>query len=155
MPLILGNTLEINYEPADLAYLDPPYSSHSYFSYYHIWDSIARWDKPEVGLGTNRRIDRVTKSDEYDGSMASAWNSKTHALKAFDKLIRRLPTRYVLISYNNESLVPIEDLVALSRTFGKIYVQQIDYKRNIMAQIGNGVVGPTRNTEYLILIDRI
>ena len=150
----VGNTLEIDYESADLAYLDPPYSSHTYFTYYHIWDSIARWDKPEVGLGTNRRIDRVSKADEFDPSMASPWNSKATALKAFETLIRRLPTRYVLISYNNESLVAIEDLIALSRKLGKTHVEEIDYKRNIMSQIGNGEVGATRNTEYLILIDR-
>jgi len=149
-----GNALEINYEQADLAYLDPPYSSHTYFSYYHIWDSIARWDKPEVGLSTNRRIDRVSKSEDYDVSMVSPWNSKTHALKAFETLICRLPARYVLISYNNESLVPIDELIALCRRLGQTHVQAMDYKRNIMAQIGNGVAGATRNTEYLILIER-
>lgn len=150
----VGNCLEINYDQADLAYLDPPYSSHTYFSYYHIWDSIARWDKPQVGLSTNRRIDRVSKADEYDPSMASPWNSKIKAAKAFETLINRLPVRYVLISYNNESLVPIDDLIALSKRFGKVVVEEIEYKRNIMSQIGNGEAGDTRNKEYLILIDR-
>jgi adenine-specific DNA-methyltransferase len=150
----VGNCLEINYEQADLAYLDPPYSSHTYFSYYHIWDSIARWDKPEVGLGTNRRKDRITKADEYDGSMASPWNSKGKVAKAFETLIERLPVRYVLISYNNESLIPIEELINLSKKYGKVVAEEIDYKRNIMSQIGNGEAGETHNKEYLILIDR-
>ena len=149
----VGNALEITYDTADLAYLDPPYSSHTYFSYYHIWDSIARWDKPEVGLSTNRRIDRVAKSDEYDASMVSMWNSKTHALKAFETLLRKLPVRFLLISYNNESLVPIEELIALCRRIGNTHFQELDYKRNVMAQIGNGVVGATRNIEYLILVE--
>jgi len=150
----VGDCLQIKYEPADLAYVDPPYSSHTYFSYYHIWDSIARWDKPEVGLKTNRRIDRVTSADEYDGTMASPWNSRTKALAAFELLIKRLPVTYVLISYNNESLVPIEELIALCRRLGQTHYETIDYKRNIMSQIGNGEVGAERNLEYLILVKK-
>jgi adenine-specific DNA-methyltransferase len=150
----VGNCLSIKYEPADLAYIDPPYSSHTYFSYYHIWDSIARWDKPEVGLKTNRRIDRVTSADEYDEEMSSPWNSKIHALEAFNKLFTRLPVKYLLVSYSNESLVPINDLIALARKHGKILVQEIDYRRNIMSQIGNGEVGGKYNKEYLILIKK-
>lgn len=150
----VGDALEIKYEPADLAYLDPPYSAHTYFSYYHIWDSIARWDKPEVGLKTNRRIDRITSADEYDDSMSSPWNSKSKALEAFEQLIKRLPVRYVLISYNNESLVPIEELIALCKTIGPIHVEEIDFRRHIMSQLGNGEAGAKRNIEYLILIQK-
>ena len=54
----------------------------------------------------------------------------------------------------NDSLIPIEDLIKLARTHGKILVQEIDYKRNIMSQIGNGEAGAKRNIEYLILIKR-
>jgi adenine-specific DNA-methyltransferase len=107
-----------------------------------------------VGLKTNRRIDRVTSADEYDDSMASPWNSRTKAAAAFEKLIKRLPVTYVLISYNNESLVPIEDLIALCRRYGPTLYEQIDYRRNIMSQIGNGEVGAERNTEYLILLKK-
>ena len=150
----VGDSLTIKYDPADLAYIDPPYSSHTYFSYYHIWDSIVRWDKPDVGLKTNRRIDRVTASDEYDDSMASPWNSKNHALEAFKQLFTRLPAKYLLVSYSSDSLVPIQELIDLSRKFGKIVVQEIDYRRNIMSQIGNGEIGEKRNKEYLILIKK-
>jgi len=150
----VGDCLTLKYETADLAYLDPPYSSHNYSSYYHIWDSITRWDKPEVGLKTNRRVDRITSSDEYDESMSSPWNSKVHALEAFEQLVKRLPTKYVLISYNDESLVPINDLITAMKKYGQLHINEIDYKRNIMSQIGNGVVGNTHNKEYLILITR-
>src|SRR5262249_39013486 len=33
---------------ADLAYLDPPYNQHSYLGNYHVWESLVRWDQPEV-----------------------------------------------------------------------------------------------------------
>lgn len=30
----------------DLAYLDPPYNQHRYFTNYHVWESLVRWDSP-------------------------------------------------------------------------------------------------------------
>ena len=31
----------------DLAYLDPPYNQHRYFSNYHIWETLIAWDSPD------------------------------------------------------------------------------------------------------------
>lgn len=154
----VGNALTITYEPATVAYIDPPYSAHSYSTYYHIWDSITRWDKPAVGLKTNRRIDRVSSAAEYDESMSSAWNSKRTALASFLTLIERLPARFVLVSYNDESLVPLDTLVAsLRATYTSVVVKMIPYKRNIMAQIGNAAAADehkTANNEVLIWIGK-
>jgi len=152
-----GDCLELDYPTADLAYLDPPYSAHSYSTYYHIWDSIAAWDKPAVGLKTNRRVDRIASHEEFDTHMASLWNSKKSALNAFEKLVKRLPVKNVLISYNNESLVPIETLLKVLRKIGAVTVHEIDYKRNIMSQIGNAALGGatefvTENKEYLLMV---
>jgi len=157
----VGNCLEIEYTTADVAYLDPPYSNHSYSTYYHIWDSITRWDKPAVSLNTNRRVDRVSKADEFDGAMVSVWNSKKTALNAFITLCTRLPVKYLLISYNNESLVPLDTLISsLEAEFGKenINVEEISYQRNIMSQIGNASLYKdefkTQNVEVLIWITK-
>lgn len=156
-----GNCLQITYEKADLAYLDPPYSSHSYATYYHIWDSIAAWDKPAVGLNTNRRADRVSGDSSYDSDMSSSWNSKKSALAAFESVIDRLPVRWVLISYNNESLVDVDSLQKLFKKYPRVITTAIDYKRNIMSQIGNATKDKpedtkfrTENVEYLFLIDK-
>ena len=142
-----------------MAYLDPPYSSHSYSTYYHIWDSVTRWDKPEVSLKTNRRVDRVSKSSEFDADMVSPWNSKVKALAAFIELCKRLPARNLLISYNNESIVPLDQLTeALEKEFGPIDVEKISYQRNIMAQIGNAALYndtfKTENVEVLMWIKK-
>jgi adenine-specific DNA-methyltransferase len=155
---IIGNALTNEYEAATVAYVDPPYSSHSYATYYHIWDSITRWDKPAVGLKTNRRIDRVSGAEVFDESMSSSWNSKKTALQSFMILVARLPTRFVVISYNDESLVPLESLVAELRAIYTrgVIVKKIPYKRNIMAQIGNaagnGQEPVTENHEALIWV---
>lgn len=159
---LVGDCLALAYEPADIAYLDPPYSSHSYASYYHIWDSIVRWDKPAVGLKTNRRIDRVSGSAAYDASMISPWNRRGGALPAFLTLVASLPVSAVLISYNDESIVSLEDLMkALKAVYGDtaVSMKRIPYKRNIMASIGNAELytddHKTENTEVLIWVSKI
>jgi len=157
----VGNALTIPYEAATVAYLDPPYSAHSYATYYHIWDSITRWDQPAVGLKTNRRIDRVSSSEEFDESMSSSWNSKKTALESFMLLVARLPVKYAVISYNDESLVSLDTLItSLKGVYGAaVIVKKIPYKRNIMAQIGNaaeaiaeGATAKTENNEVLIWV---
>lgn len=155
----VGDCLVNNYTKADLAYLDPPYSAHSYSTYYHIWDSITRWDKPPVKLSTNRRADRVVAADEYDPSMKSLWNSKTTALEAFLRICRRLPVKHLLISYNNESLISLDTLVkTLKENFTSVSVKEIPYKRNIMSQIGNAALytdeHKTDNVEVLIWVTK-
>jgi adenine-specific DNA methylase len=94
--------------------------------------------------------------------MSSSWNSKKTALESFTRLVDRLPVKYVVISYNDESLVSLEVLVDTLKakyTAERVVVKKIPYKRNIMAQIGNaaeaiadGGVAKTENNEVLIWI---
>lgn len=164
---VVGDALKVEYAPATVAYLDPPYSPHSYATYYHIWDSITRWDKPAVGLKTNRRIDRVSGAEGFDAAMVSPWNSKRGALAAFMALVERLPVTAVCISYNDESIVPLEGAGGLVESLkgrwgdGCVEVMKIPYQRNIMAQIGNAAAeggkaargeAKTENHEVLIWV---
>ena len=41
----------------DVVYLDPPYNQHSYLSNYHLWETLVRWDQPEVYGVAKKRID--------------------------------------------------------------------------------------------------
>jgi adenine-specific DNA-methyltransferase len=153
-----GDALRIDYPKADLAYLDPPYTAHSYATYYHIWDSIAKWDKPEVSLKTNRRIDRVSGSENFDIEMSSLWNKKAEALSATKTLMERLPVKYIILSYNNEGIIKQEDLFSMLKEFRNIEVEEIDYKRNIMSSIGNATIYKeefrTKNKEFIIIVEK-
>lgn len=156
---IEGDALKIDYAPHDVAYLDPPYSPHAYSTYYHIWDSIARWDKPETALKARRRVDRVAKHESFDEAMSSPWNRPKAALGAFDELLGRLPVKHAIISYSDESLVRREDLIAKCEEHGSVEVREIDYGRNIMSQIGNATKNGDpakgqRNKELLIVVTK-
>jgi len=156
----VGDALRVMYGECDVAYVDPPYSPHSYATYYHIWDSITRWDKPAVGLKTNRRADRIS-GEGFDERMTSPWNSKKSALTAFLALIERLPAKAVVISYSDESIVPLATLEAALRERYTVHKKVIPYKRNIMSQIGNaeaaitaGAEAKTTNHEILLWIEK-
>jgi adenine-specific DNA-methyltransferase len=151
-----GDALKIDYPEADIAYLDPPYTAHSYSTYYHIWDSIARWDKPEVMLKTNRRADRCFSKDSCDKNMLSGWNYKNTVLSSFDSLIKKLKVNDVFISYNNEGLVSKEEMNDMFEKHGKVSITAIDYKKNIMTKIGNGSTDDAcmENIEYIYHINK-
>ena len=54
----------------DLAYLDPPYNQHRYFTNYHVWETLVAWDAPEAYGVARKRV------DARDPSTHSAFNSK-------------------------------------------------------------------------------
>ena len=75
---------------ADVAYIDPPYNSRQYSRFYHVYETLVKWDKPALH-GEARKPDPENMSDYCRNS----------ALVAFTNLIRRLRCRYLFVSYNN------------------------------------------------------
>jgi len=69
-----GDALEVvdAVGPFDLAYLDPPYNQHRYFTNYHIWETLVRWDQPEYyGVACKRGLTHATRPRRAD-SISSA-----------------------------------------------------------------------------------
>lgn len=156
---ISGNALKIDYKSASVAYLDPPYTPADYSTYYHIWDSITKWDKPQVSLKTNRRIDRVKSSDKRDLNMKSPWYSKKTALKATEELINRLPVEYCVFSYSDEGLISYEEMKTLCEKYKSYKFHQQAHKRHVMSRIGAGGdeaknAKKKKNIEYVIVIEK-
>src|SRR5262249_7081505 len=50
----------------DLVYLDPPYTQHSYFSNYHVWETLVRWDAPEQYGVAGKRVDCRQRRSRYN-----------------------------------------------------------------------------------------
>ncbi len=137
--------------PFDLVYLDPPYNQHRYLGNYHVWESLVRWDKPEVYGIAKKRIDcREYKSD---------FNSRKGIRDAFAALVKNMDARYVLVSFNNEGYLSQEELIELLSVRGEVAAMDVDYKRYVGAQIGIynpqgdkvGKVSHLRNRELLFL----
>jgi adenine-specific DNA-methyltransferase len=137
----------------DLAYLDPPYNQHRYFSNYHIWESLVRWDKPETYGIANKRL------DARDAEMKSPFNSKKTMPAALAKLVTDLNCETMILSYNNESWLSRSDLLDIASTRGHVEIVDFDFKRYVGSQIGVfnkagqkvGVPGAKRNIEHMVI----
>lgn len=106
----------------DIAYIDPPYTVTQYVSAYHMLETIARYDSPLItGLGGKRN--RNGKNSLYA--------RRNEAITAFEDLFRQLKFKYILISYSNQGLVSLDDLIDLAKKFavnGCVQVNYFDYK---------------------------
>jgi adenine-specific DNA methylase len=114
---------------------------------------VALWDKPDVGLKTNRRVDRIG-----DKTPKSPWYHRNTAPDAFRSLFARLPVKNILVSYGSDSkIMTSETLLSICQEFGDVTTWAINYKRNIMSSIGNAANNnekQTKNQELLFLIKR-
>ena len=154
---VCGDVMEtVDALPAvDLMYLDPPYNQHRYFTNYHIWETLVRWDEPETYGVARKRV------DARDQATRSVFNHKREMPAALGELLRRARAEVVVVSYNDESWVTAELMVDLLRGAGHEDVRMLafDSKRYVGAQIGIfnpsgekvGTVARLRNTEYLFV----
>lgn len=92
---------QVKCRPEDTVYLDPPYTKRQYAAYYHILETIALGDEPEVEGVCGIRPWREKASD---------FCYKARAAKAIERLVSSLPARRIFLSYSTEGHVPIETL---------------------------------------------
>lgn len=151
-----ANKLATQMEPYsyDLIYLDPPYNQHRYFTNYHIWETLVRWDKPESYGVAQKRVDARDKATK------SVYNRKREMPPALFELIQTLNTETLVLSYNNESWVDFDALfTAIATRYEDAVALTFDYKRYVGAQIGiynpqgevSGKVSHLRNLEYIFV----
>ncbi|HVP14107.1 MAG TPA: DNA adenine methylase [Terriglobales bacterium] len=139
---------------ADLVYLDPPYNQHRYLGNYHVWETLVRWDAPEVYGTACKRVDCR--------SYSSAFNSRPRIAAAMRRVLRSLRCRYVIASFNNEGYLSRREMTSLLGEVGRVHVLELDFKRYVGAQIGIfnprgvkvGRVSHLRNKEYLFVVGR-
>lgn len=75
---------------ADIVFLDPPYNSRQYSRFYHVWEQIAKWNKPQLyGVAMKPKAENMS---EY---------SRNNAPEVFDQLIQNINGKYIVVTYNN------------------------------------------------------
>lgn len=75
---------------SDVVYIDPPYNSRQYSRFYHLLETLTKWDTPVLqGVALKPPTENVS---EY---------CKVGATDAFEDLIVNLDTGLIIVSYNN------------------------------------------------------
>jgi adenine-specific DNA-methyltransferase len=137
----------------DLAYIDPPYNQHRYFTNYHIWETLVAWDAPDhYGVACKR-------TDARDPSTRSPFNVRREMPVALASVLRDVQADVVVLSYNDEAWVSLDELRAMCEHRGAVEVLAFDSRRYVGAQIGIhnpsgervGTVSHLHNQEYLVV----
>ncbi len=148
-----GDALEsVQRVSADVAYLDPPYNQHKYLGNYHVWETLVRWDQPEVYGIAQKRIDCRDRQSDF--------NSKVRAKQALQAVVTAAKVRHFVVSFSDEGFLSRDELVAMLSERGEVEALSHDFKRYVGAQIGIynpggqkvGKVSHLRNTEWLFVV---
>jgi len=104
----------------DLVYYDPPYNKHPYNIYYFLLDIINDWN-------TNMEV-----PDTYRGQPKnwerSSYCSLKNAKKSFEDLIKNTKSNFILVSYNNKGIIPLDELDKILDKYGKLTKIPIEHK---------------------------
>lgn len=136
----------------DVAYLDPPYNQHSYLGNYHVWETLVRWDRPEVYGTACKRVDVRTRR--------SAFNTRKTYDAAFAALVSRVRAPMLVVSFNDEGFLSRERAEEILASRGTVRVLERGHPRYVGAKIGIynpqgervGSPGPSRNRERLFVV---
>lgn len=111
---------------ADVAYIDPPYNSRQYSRFYHIYENLVTWGKPELyGVAMKPKPQNM-----------SAYCT-TSAAAAFRDLIMKLQVKYIAVSYNNtyasksgssKNKITLEELRSILEKRGKTTIYDCAHK---------------------------
>lgn len=104
----------------DILYLDPPYNARQYCSNYHLLETIARYDYPEIKGKTGLR--------NY-ADQKSVFCIRDKVAKAFEELIKNAKFKYIFLSYNNEGLMSFDTIEKIMKKYGKYKVYMQQYRR--------------------------
>ncbi len=145
----LAEMLRAEGKEADIAYLDPPYNQHPYGSNYHVLNTVALWDKPELTPLIEGRSKSAIRLD-WRTERRSAYNHST-ALDAYETLIQNIPAKFILTSYSTDGNMPIEKLLQVAAGRGKLSCVLNAYKRYRVSSQRMSL--RPMNVEFVLIID--
>lgn len=111
---------EIN---GDILYIDPPYNERQYLPNYHLLETIAKYDNPEIKGKTGIRVYNSEKSN---------YCIKNKVYSEMEELIKNAEFKHIIVSYNQDGLLSKNDIESILKKYGnketyKLY--EIPYKQ--------------------------
>lgn len=130
---------------ADITYIDPPYNQHPYGSNYFMLNVILE----------NRLPSQISKVSGIPTDWnRSAFNGRRSAHGAFAELLTTVDSKYIVVSYNNEGFMSLEEICsAIADNYGQ--VQEVENIAYSAFKGSRNLRGRSAHTnEYLIMASR-
>ena len=102
----------------DIAYLDPPYNQHPYGSNYFMLNLILDYKYPE----NFSKISGIPKNWNR-----SDYNKGNFALKALTSLVENIGSKYIIISFNSEGFINLDEMKNMLKKVGKVEILETKY----------------------------
>ncbi len=117
----------------DTIYLDSPYTQEQYSRFYHVLETVTKYDSPEVHFKAKYRDDRFQSSFCYKSKVENEFRS------IFD--FCREKSVNLVISYSVKGVMPIKELERVAREyFDVVNVETINYKHSTQGKGNNKIV---------------
>jgi len=111
---------------ADIVYIDPPYNSRQYSRFYHVLETLTKWDKPKLH-GVALKPEPENMSDYC----------RVSAKDRFTELVNDINAKYLVVSYNNtydsksnssKNKITLEEIKNVLTKRGKTKIFEKDYR---------------------------
>ena len=83
----------------DILYIDPPYNERQYLPNYHVLETAAKYDFPELRGVTGQRPYEMQRSD---------FCSRKTVVSAFDELMGNAQFKHIILSYNTDGIMTLD-----------------------------------------------
>lgn len=110
----------------DVVYIDPPYNSRQYCRFYHLYETLVKWDKPQLfGVALKPAPENMS---QY---------CSVKAVDAFRDLVTSIDAKYIVVSYNNtynskshssENKIKLEQIRSILEGLGRTKVFDKAYR---------------------------
>jgi adenine-specific DNA-methyltransferase len=131
---------------SDVAYVDPPYNSRQYSRFYHVLETLVKWDKPVLsGVALKPPIENTSRYCKVDAPDALA------------DLVENLDARFIVISYNNtykskssssRNKIELDEIAEIANGKGSVRILEQHHKH-----FNAGKTDFKDHAEYLFLIE--
>jgi len=130
----------------DVVYIDPPYNSRQYSRFYHVLETLTKWDKPKLH-GVALKPDPENMSNYC----------RVSAKDKFSELVNDINAKYLVVSYNNtydsksnssQNKITLEEIKAILSQKGKTKIFEKNYRH-----FNAGNTNFNNHKEYLFVTD--
>jgi len=130
-------------DKTDVAYLDPPYNQHPYGSNYFMLNLITDYIQP-------KNMSRVS-GIPVDWKRSN-YNKKNKAYCSFKELVEKIKSKFLLISFNSEGFISMQEMKKLLESIGKLEILETKY--NTFRGSRNLRCRDIHVKEYLYLVEK-